>query len=191
MAKTLYKMSSIIFIMFFFSLLLLGNSHTFSRNLSKESLDLKEEKLAHLHFYFHDVVTGPNATAYRVAQATITNTSATGFGAVVVLDNALTEGPNLSSKLVGRAQGIYALAALNESSLLMVLNFEFIEGVYNGSTLTILGRNPVFSPVREMPIVGGIGVFRFSRGYVQAKTFFFDMKTGYTVVEYNVYVLHY
>ncbi|CAK9148432.1 unnamed protein product [Ilex paraguariensis] len=189
MAKT-SEMSSIIFVIFFFSLFLPGNSHPFSRNLSMESLGLKQEKLTHLHFYYQDIVSEPNPTAVRVAAAAITNTSATGFGAVVMIDDALTEGPNLNSKLVGRAQGIYALAGLNESALLMVFNCEFVEGVYNGSTLSILGRNSVFSPVREMSVVGGSGVFRFARGYAQVKTFSFDLKTGDAVVEYNVYVFH-
>lgn len=97
----------------------------------------------------------------------------------------------MSSKLVGKAQGFYAGASQEEICLLMVMNFAFIEGKYNGSTITVLGRNPVFHSVREMPVIGGSGLFRFSRGYAQAKTHTFDPKTGDAVVEYNVYVLHY
>ena len=190
MAKSLSKMTAIIFITFFLSLLFPGNSQTFSRNLPRKSLGLKREKLTHLHFYFHDIVSGRNPTAVRVASANMTNTSATGFGFVVMMDDPLTAGPNLTSKLVGRAQGIYASAALEELGLLMVLNYAFVEGKYNGSTLSILGRNTVFSPVREMPIVGGSGLFRFARGYAQARTVWFDV-SGDAVVEYNVYVLHY
>ena len=72
-----------------------------------------------------------------------------------MIDDPLTEGPELSSKLVGKAQGIYASASQSETGLLMVLNYVFTEGKYNGSSLSILGRNAVFSGVREMPIVGG------------------------------------
>ncbi|KAH1084375.1 hypothetical protein J1N35_024136 [Gossypium stocksii] len=50
----------------------------------------------------------------------------------------------------------------------MAYNFAFIEGKYNGSNLSVLGRNPVFSAVREMPVIGGSGVFRFARGYPEA-----------------------
>lgn len=46
-------------------------------------------------------------------------------------------------------------------------------------------------PVREMPVVGGSGLFRFARGYAQAKTHSIDFKTGNAVVEYDVFVLHY
>ena len=62
-------------------------------------------------------------------------------------------------KVVGRAQGIYALAAQSEAALLMVLNLVSTEGKYNGSTLSMLGRDAILFTVREMPIVGGSGVF--------------------------------
>ena len=168
-----------------------GDGHTFSRNLSPQSLGLKREKLSHLHFYFHDIFTSPIPTTVKVAEAPTTNKSATLFGAVAVLDDPLTVGPEPGSKLVGRAQGTYISASRKEASLLMVMNFAFMEGKYNGSNLSILGRNAVFSEVREMPIVGGSGVFRFARGYVEARTYSFDVKTGDAVVEYNVYVFHY
>ncbi|KAK9156615.1 hypothetical protein Scep_003189 [Stephania cephalantha] len=151
-----------------------------------------KEKLTHLHFYFHDIVAGPNVTAVRVAEAPTTNSSNTLFGMVVAADEPLTETPDRSSKLLGRAQGLYASTGQKETNLLMAFNFVFTEGnKYNGSTVSVLGRNAVFDKVREMPIVGGTGVFRFARGYVLAKTFIFDLKTGNAVVEYNVYVLHY
>ncbi|KAL1569334.1 dirigent protein 22-like [Salvia divinorum] len=175
------------------STLLPTNSHQFSTKLNKREMGIsaKREKLSHLHFYFHDIVSGRNPTAVRVAEAAITNSSATGFGMVVMIDDPLTAGPNMSSKIVGRAQGLYASADLSEIGLLMALNFAFLEGKFNGSTLSVLGRNSPLSAVREMPIVGGSGIFRFARGYAQARTHFSDFKTGDAVVEYNVYVLHY
>jgi|UniRef100_A0A2N9G0B4 hypothetical protein len=175
----------------FSTLVTAKKTHLFSRTLAPSRLGLKREKLSHLHFYFHDIVSGRNATAVRVAEAAMTNTSLTGFGAVVMMDDPLTVRPQLSSKQVGRAQGIYAFASQNELGLLMVLNFAFTEGKYNGSNLSVLGRNTVFSAVREMPIVGGSGLFRFARGYAHATTHTFDLKSGDAIVEYNVYVFHY
>ncbi|KAH7855107.1 hypothetical protein Vadar_021327 [Vaccinium darrowii] len=177
----------------FFLSLLIGriNSQSFSRNLSQKQLGLKKEKLSHLHFYFHDIVSGKNPTAVRVPSAAMTDSSPTGFGAVVMMDDPLTLKPELGSKQVGRAQGIYASAALDEVGFLMVLNFAFTEGKYNGSTLSVLGRNTVLSPVREMPVVGGSGLFRFARGYAHAKTVWLNFTTGDATVEYNVYVFHY
>ncbi|MBA0619506.1 hypothetical protein Godav_028667 [Gossypium davidsonii] len=165
--------------------------NTFSRHLSPSSLGLKKkEKLSHLHFYFHDIVAGENATAVRVAKAK-TTTDTSPFGAVAVIDDPLTVSPDIGSKMVGKAQGIYALTSKTEASLLMAYNFAFMEGKYNGSSLGVMGRNPVFSAVREMPVIGGSGVFRFARGYAEARTHAFDLKTGNAVVEYNVYVFHY
>ncbi|XVE96161.1 hypothetical protein REPUB_Repub02eG0197700 [Reevesia pubescens] len=121
----------------------------------------------------------------------MTNKSQTGFGALVMMDDPLTAATERNSKLVGKAQGIYASAAQDEVGLLMVMNFAFMEGKYNSSSISLLGRNTVLSTVREMPIVGGSGLFRFARGYARAKTRTFDLKTGDAVVEYNVYVFHY
>ncbi|XP_059463572.1 dirigent protein 22-like [Corylus avellana] len=192
MARTLPKGTPIFLILFtIFSFSTSAAGGGFSKILSPAKLGLKREKLSHLHFYFHDIVGGRNPTAVRVAEAAMTNTSFTGFGAVVMMDDPLTVRPEVSSKVVGRAQGIYASAAQTEFGFLMVLNFAFMEGKYNGSTLSVLGRNTVFSAVRELPIVGGSGLFRFARGYAHARTHTFDIGTGDAVVEYNVYVFHY
>ncbi|KAL8136219.1 hypothetical protein AgCh_010712 [Apium graveolens] len=180
----------IAFTSFIFALLLTRQSQNFSRKIIRNSLGLHDKKQSHLHFYFHDIVSGRNPTAVRVASAAITNTSSTYFGAIVMMDDPLTEGPEPSSKQVGRAQGIYASASLSEVAFLMVLNYAFTEGEYNGSTLSILGRNPPLAAMREMPVLGGTGVFRFARGYAQAQTHSIDYNTGDAVVEYNVYVHH-
>lgn len=194
MAKTLQNFSSLCTIPLTLLLLLTlvgASEYRFSRPLSRAKLGLKKEKLSHLRFYFHDIVSGHSPTAVRVAEAPTTKNSSTAFGAVVMMDDPLTAGPELGTKLVGKAQGIYASASQTELGLLMVLNFAFVEGKYNGSNLSVLGRNAVFSPVREMPIVGGSGLFRFARGYARARTHKVDLNTGDAVVEYNVYVLHY
>jgi len=189
-SKTLTAIFTVIVLNLLLSLAT-AKSPAFYRNLSRKSLGLKKEKLSHLHFFFHDIVSGPNPTAVRVAEAQSTNSSSTLFGFIAMIDDPLTVGPEPGSKLVGKAQGIYGSAAQQETALLMVMNLEFTEGKFNGSTLSLLGRNAVFSAVREMPIVGGSGLFRFARGYAQAKTHTFDPKTGDAVVEYNVYVFHY
>ncbi|TYJ19955.1 hypothetical protein E1A91_A09G227300v1 [Gossypium mustelinum] len=192
MPKTFSKLSSSTFF-FHFTLLFFSatSSGSFSNILSPKKFGLKREKLTHLHFYFHDIVSSRNPTAIPVPSSASTNKSHTGFGVVMMADDPLTAAPDPNSKLVGKAQGIYASAAQDEVGLLMVMNLAFMEGKYNGSSLSLLGRNTVFSRVREMPIVGGSGLFRFARGYAQAKTQTLDLKTGNAVVEYNVYVFHY
>lgn len=151
------------------------------------------EKETHLRVFWHDVVSGgPNvSTVVQVAEGPSSNASATGFGSVMVIDDPLTEGPNLtSSKLLGRAQGMYVSAGKDSLSLMMAMNFVFVDGAYNGSSLAILGANPAERKVREMAVVGGTGVFRFARGYCEATTRWFDANTGDATVEYNIHVRH-
>lgn len=162
---------------------------SFVRPLDPNELGLGKEKLSHFRFYWHDIVSGPNPSAVMVVPPP--SNASTGFGMVRMIDNPMTERPELSSKLIGKAQGFYASAAQQEVGLMMAMNFAFLQGKYNGSTITVLGRNPVFSTVREMPVIGGSGLFRFARGYVQVRTHDFNLNTGDAVVEYNAYVFHY
>ncbi|KAG2315657.1 hypothetical protein Bca52824_018779 [Brassica carinata] len=108
-----------------------------------------------------------------------------------MMDDPLTTDVPKNSTVVGHAQGIYAGAVQGEIGYLMVLNFAFRTGKYNGSTIAVLGRNMPYSKVREMPVVGGSGMFRFASGYVEARTKLFDFKSGVATVEYNCYVFHY
>ncbi|KAI3765578.1 hypothetical protein L2E82_15616 [Cichorium intybus] len=119
----------------------------------------------------------------------LTNTL-TGFGNVVMADDVLTSGPEQNSTVVGWAQGIYASASMEDIGFLMTMNLAFSDGDFNGSTLSLLGRNPVLHEYREMPIVGGSGVFRMARGIATAKTYSFNL-LGDAIVEYNVIVVHY
>ncbi|KAL6626445.1 hypothetical protein ACP70R_030171 [Stipagrostis hirtigluma subsp. patula] len=138
--------------------------------------------------YWHDVVGGPNPTAITVARAP--GASSNFFGNVAVMDNALTEGPDLgSSRLVGRSQGTYIGAGKDAMAFLMSMNFVFQAGEYNGSTVAIFGRNEVFSAVREMSIIGGTGVFRRALGYAQARTHTLR-NNGDATVEYNLFIQH-
>ncbi|XP_006664385.2 dirigent protein 21-like [Oryza brachyantha] len=149
------------------------------------------EMTTHIKVYWHDVVSGTNPTAVQVAQAPTTNSSASFFGVVMVIDDPLTEGPDMkNSAPVGRAQGTYISAGKDKVALLMNMNFVFQSGTYNGSTVAIMGRNEVLSAVREMAIVGGTGVFRWAQGYAQARTHTFDKKAGDATIEYNLYIKH-
>ncbi|KAK1300372.1 hypothetical protein QJS10_CPB13g00847 [Acorus calamus] len=108
-----------------------------------------------------------------------------------MMDEPLTEGPNLGSALVGRAEGLYGSASKEEVALVMAFNIVFVGGDYNGSTLAIVGRNTIYSSeVREMAIVGGTGKFRFARGYDRLTTYSFNTTSGDAVVEHNVFVVH-
>ncbi|XP_019153098.1 PREDICTED: dirigent protein 1-like [Ipomoea nil] len=151
-----------------------------------------------LQFYLHDIVSGPNPTAVRVAgpppsNATSSNPLASIFGSIYVFDDPLTATPELNSTLVGRAQGLYAAAAASlndEFALQMTVTYAFVSGPYNGSSITVAGRNPVMRDgPRELPVVGGTGAFRLARGYCLAKTY--SMHGMDAVIGYNVTIIHY
>nr|QQM18949.1 dirigent protein 14 [Kadsura heteroclita] len=160
---------------------------------SESALAGKPPKITRLQFYMHDIHSGRTPTAVRVAPSQPLNFSsdnpmAAMFGSVYVADNQLTASPDINSTLVGRAQGIYAMASLGEDmSLHMMLTYTLQQ--FNDSSFSVIGRNPVMSPVREFPIYGGTGVFRLARGYCFAQT---NSTSGPdAVVGYNVTLFHY
>ncbi|XP_031505442.1 LOW QUALITY PROTEIN: dirigent protein 20-like [Nymphaea colorata] len=149
----------------------------------------REEKVTRFRFSWHDVVSGKNPTSITIVKGAASTSS---FGKVQMIDNVLTEGPELTSKQVGRCQGFYASAAQQDPGLLMDMNVVFTAGRYNGSTLSIMGRNPVLHKVREMPVVGGSGAFRsrMARGYALLRTHLIDNATFDVTVQYDVVVVH-
>ncbi|XP_026393808.1 dirigent protein 23-like [Papaver somniferum] len=149
-------------------------------------------KVTRLHFYFHDTVSGKNPTAIPIAQGSTTNQSSTMFGTLRMIDDPLTEGSDPSSKVVGRAQGMYGFSGQDQLSLIAVVSYVFTdEKLKNGSSLSLVSSNPILNPVRELAVVGGTGSFRFASGFAQIKTVFFNLTSGDAIVEYNVTVVHY
>ncbi|MBA0576141.1 hypothetical protein Golob_027424 [Gossypium lobatum] len=108
------------------------------------------EKITCLHFYFHDIVDGKHPTAMQIIR--VPNRTATSLVTTFMVDDPLTEKLEPTSKLVGRAQEIYAFASQHDFGLLMLMNFAFPEGMYNGSAVSIVGRNAILDAVREMPL---------------------------------------
>ncbi|KAK7401309.1 hypothetical protein VNO78_12683 [Psophocarpus tetragonolobus] len=146
------------------------------------------QKLTHLHFFYHDILEGENITVVQIIDPP--SHSPNGLGASFMMDNLLTQGPELGSKPIGRAQGLFGLASLQDRGMVMLINLVFSEGDFAGSTLSMLGRNPVQDTVREMPIVGGTGVFRFANGFAIAKSHWELSDSEHFVVEYDVTVSH-
>ncbi|GFP89401.1 dirigent protein 21 [Phtheirospermum japonicum] len=142
-----------------------------------QNLDHAKEIRTKLHFYIQDVLSGDNPMVLKVAESQITITSPTAFGQISMLDDLLTAGPEPGSEVVGRAQGTISFAM----AIQMGLNIVFTEGKYKGSTISILGRNPLVEKYRELAIVGGTGFFRMARGIVVSNTHSFDTSTNYGV----------
>jgi hypothetical protein len=156
-----------------------------------QNLHYAKHKVTRLHFYLHDTLSGKNPSSVQVAQASTTKKSPTIFGAVFLVDDPLTETPEPTSRPVGRAQGLEGSAGQQELGLLVAMNFVFTTGMFNGSSLTILGRNTALHPPSEMPIIGGTGVFRLARGFVIAKTTSLNITSGNGILEYSVVAIHY
>lgn len=160
----------------------------FVGSLDRATLGLeKKNQVSHFRFYFHETFTANNATSVPVVPALPKYNTTTSFGTVGVMDNVLTTGPERSSKLVGRVEGLYAATSQTEFNLLVVLNFVLTEGKYNGSTITILGRNRISQNLREIPVIGGSGVFRFATGYAEVNTVFLDPQTRSTI---TIFMFH-
>ncbi|KAJ1416298.1 Dirigent protein [Sesbania bispinosa] len=86
----------------------------FVRSLDRELME-KKENLSHFRFYWQDIVGGDNATSIPIIQPLPKFINTTGaFGLVRIIDNPLTLTPEVSSKLVGRAQGFYAATSQTE-----------------------------------------------------------------------------
>ncbi|KAF3323789.1 Dirigent protein 11 [Carex littledalei] len=134
-------------------------------SINKACSDLPGEKNTHLHFYFHELISGSNATILQVVQAP-NNTGFT-FGAMPVR----------------RVQGL-VVASGKDGSLSTMLNFVFNDGAYNGSTLAIYGWFVLGNGITiERPVIGGTGAFRMARGYSIASPVIIISSTEY-VYEY-------
>ncbi|CAL5341265.1 unnamed protein product [Camellia sinensis] len=71
---------------------------------------------------------GKNPTVVKVAQANMTFKSPTFLGQINMFDDPLTVGPEPNSTKVGRAQGFYGFAGMEEFGLVMTMNFYFTTG---------------------------------------------------------------
>ncbi|KAG6410899.1 hypothetical protein SASPL_128972 [Salvia splendens] len=148
-----------------------------------------KEKVAKLHFYVQDLRIGHvSATVSEVATASVTKDSPYDFGSVHVLDDLVTAEPAIDSRPIGRVQGLTTNADLSTYGIAMNLNFHFTAGKFAGSQLSILGRNQ--DDKRELPVVGGTGAFRFTRGYAIQTTYSIDFPAHYAVLEYTVYATY-
>ncbi|EOA17487.1 hypothetical protein CARUB_v10005815mg [Capsella rubella] len=156
--------------------------------------NLKEEKVTRLQFYLHDILSGQDPSAVRIAHANLTN-SPVGFGSLFVMDDPLTIGPEKDSKEIGNGRGMYVSGSkdMSKFTIVMYADLAFTKGKYKGSSISVFSRNPVAEEAgeREVAIVGGRGKFRMAKGFVKIKTHQIDMKTGDAVLRYDATVYHY
>ncbi|XP_066398398.1 dirigent protein 1-like [Miscanthus floridulus] len=140
--------------------------------------------MQHLHFFMHDgyptavlVVNGSTAAPVLPGNRRFGDTMVMALSPFwprikglfsTSVDDVLTEGPSRASRPVGRAQGTYVLASLEEAHPALLLSMNLV--LADGSTVAVMGRNDLMAPVRELSVVGGTGRFRMATGYVLWKT---------------------
>nr|CAB3489348.1 unnamed protein product [Digitaria exilis] len=124
-----------------------------------------DDGLTHILIYVHEKFNGTNATVASVVQSPLgTNSS---FGSIGVVDDELRVGPNRSSPLVGRYQGVVIGTSLEVGTgYLTCITLVFTAGEYAGSTLSVQGPVLGFTGTIERAVVGGTGKFRLARGYM-------------------------
>nr|CAD1824548.1 unnamed protein product [Ananas comosus var. bracteatus] len=149
------------------------------------------DDMTHLHFYMHDILGGSNPTAVEIVKGPIALPSVPGinFGNLIVIDDALTEGPELSSRPIGRAQGFYMSTAFQEASVLLSVNFVLAaDGPYNGSVVSVQGRDPIAAPVRELSVVGGTGSSEWLVGTCSGRRHGVNDTNDEAILELDVYL---
>ncbi|XVE93802.1 hypothetical protein REPUB_Repub01dG0226400 [Reevesia pubescens] len=144
------------------------------------------EKVTHLHFFLHDTLSGKNPSAVMVARPNMTNALSvknSSFGLVFSTDDPLTVGPNVTSEVIGNAQGLWVSTGQDVFCLVVYLDFGFTQGKFNGSSISMFSRNPISQTERELAVVGGRGKFRMAKGFAHLKTFYANFTSGDAIVD--------
>ncbi|KMZ61267.1 hypothetical protein ZOSMA_53G00520 [Zostera marina] len=158
-----------------------------------KSPKLPEPVLTHLKFYWHESFVGSDASAIIVAGPNSTNSAPREFGTTYVYNNPLTIEPivpTTTTEVVGNAQGYYIIyPGDGDVTMGVIMNLVLKEEIFKDSILTFEGR--ILSGtniVREVPVIGGTGVFRYATGYYQSQMISVDSKTGQNIVMFDIYV---
>uniref|UniRef100_A0A0C9QNN3 Dirigent protein n=1 Tax=Wollemia nobilis TaxID=56998 RepID=A0A0C9QNN3_9CONI len=122
-----------------------------------------------LEFYMHDIVTGRGQTALPVVLPNGT-TNNLAFGAITVIDDALTESSDPSSTVIGKGQGMYISAAQDMSNLFLIFTAVLTDAKYGKSTISFQGADRLGLTERDISVVGGTGMFAYAQGSATMQT---------------------
>ncbi|KAJ1431931.1 Dirigent protein [Sesbania bispinosa] len=92
------------------------------------------------------------------------------FGTMTVFDDELTEGHELGSGLVGKAQGFYIASSVDGTSQVMAFTAKFEENGYADS-LSFFGVHRTQVSESQLAIIGGTGKYVNAEGFAIIKTF--------------------
>ncbi|ESW11305.1 hypothetical protein PHAVU_008G018700 [Phaseolus vulgaris] len=120
------------------------------------------------------------------------------FGSVTVIDDQLTEGHELDSAVIGRAQGLYLASSLDGTSQTILLTILLHGGEHDQhhegleDSISLFGIHRTASTESEIAVIGGSGKYENARGYVSLETLLKeDQHTTDgvdTILHFNVYL---
>ncbi|KAK4786031.1 hypothetical protein SAY86_002720 [Trapa natans] len=114
------------------------------------------------------------------------------FGTLTVFDDELTEGHELGSGLVGKAQGFYVASSEDGTSQTIAVTAMFERGGYVDS-ISLFGVHRTVVSESQLAVMGGTGKYVNARGHATVKTFTGGMNQQSTdgletVVRFSVYL---
>ncbi|KAL2482418.1 Dirigent protein 9 [Forsythia ovata] len=94
------------------------------------------------------------------------------FGSVTVVDNEITEGHELGSAVLGRAQGFYLASSSDGSTHTLALTALFHTGGEHETddTISFFGIHRTATPISHIAIIGGTGKYENAKGYATIET---------------------
>ena len=96
------------------------------------------------------------------------------FGTITVVDDELTEGHELGSTIIGRAQGFYIASSLDGTSQTLSLTVLFHGEHDHHDTLddaiSFFGVHRTAAHASHIAVVGGTGKFEHAKGYAVVET---------------------
>ncbi|KAG2730122.1 hypothetical protein I3760_01G278500 [Carya illinoinensis] len=115
------------------------------------------------------------------------------FGTMTVFDDELTEGHELRSGLVGKAQGFYVVCSEDGTTQTMAFTVMFESGSYADS-LSFFGIHRTAVSESQLAIMGGTGKYVNAKGFATVKTLvdttLHETDGVETLLEFTVYITY-
>ncbi|KAK4371447.1 hypothetical protein RND71_010922 [Anisodus tanguticus] len=93
------------------------------------------------------------------------------FGSITVVDNEITEGHELGSSILGRAQGFYLTSSSDGTSHTLALTTLFHGHDHEvDDTISFFGIHRTATPISHIAVIGGTGKYENAKGYATIET---------------------
>lgn len=93
------------------------------------------------------------------------------FGTTTVFDDEITEGHEIGTGMIGRAQGFYVASSQDGTSKTLVLTAVFEgEGGEYADTISFFGVHRTAAPESHIAVIGGTGKYEDAKGFAAVQT---------------------